>query len=311
MRLLRPRVLIALLAFSVAGCEFAPGDWGDSQRFKEEFSHDYKLSSGGRITLESFNGSVEILGWDQESVSVTGTKYASREEVMRAIKIDVLSDASSLRVRAVRPLERNCNCGARFLLKVPRKVMLDRIETSNGSLRVESIEGDARLQTSNGSVKVWSVAGDVNVKTSNGAVELQKFNGRADLKTSNGSIKADDVRGGFSAETSNGSISATLGAMDPGRPVVAETSNASVTLNFESWKDHGVRVRTSNGSVNIGLPAGVNAQVRADTSHGRINSDFELAANEIEKDHVDGRIGQGGPLLELRTTNGNIRLMKR
>jgi hypothetical protein len=302
--------LPVLLALSLSGCDVA-GAWGDSQRFKEEFSYEYKLNPGGRITLESFNGSVEILGWDQDLVSVTGVKYASREEVMMDIRIDALSDPSSLRIRTVRPVDRDCNCGARYTIKAPRKVLLERIETSNGSLRIESIEGDARLETSNGSVKVWNVTGDLAVKTSNGGIEIQKFQGRAVLKTSNASIKADGVQGGFSAETSNGSVTATLGPMDTGRPVVAQTSNASVTLNFDSWRDHGVSVRTSNGSINLGLPAGVNAQLRGDTSHGRISSDFEMATTEMARDHVNARIGQGGPLVELRTSNGNIRLMKR
>jgi hypothetical protein len=307
---MRLSCLPVLLAATLSGCDFA-GGWGDSQRYKEDFSYEYKLNPGGRVTLENFNGSVEVLGWDQNTVSVTGTKYASREEVMKDIRIDVLSDPSSIRIRTVRPLEQNCNCGARYTLKVPRKVMLDRIDSSNGSLRVESIEGDARLKTSNGSVRVWSVSGDLNVKTSNGAIELQKFDGQAILITSNGSIKAEGVRGGFKAETSNGAINATLAAIGTGQLVAAETSNASVTLNFESWKDHSVRVRTSNGSINLGLPAAVSAQVRASTSRGRISSDFGFDSGDTGKDTIDARIGGGGPLIELKTSNGNIRLTKR
>jgi DUF4097 and DUF4098 domain-containing protein YvlB len=303
---------LAVATFVLAGCEgFDPTDWGNSDRYKEEFSSTHKLASGGRVVLEGFNGSVEVVGWDREEVEVAGTKQAAREEVMQAIKVDVTADAGMVRIRARKPQEMNCNCGVKFQLKVPKKVVLEDIGTSNGSLRLESVNGSARMHTSNGSVHVWGVTGDIDMATSNGSIDVDKFAGAAELKTSNGRVKASGVEGAFSARTSNGSIDVDIEALDKGRPLVLSSSNGSINVSLRKWQNNEVRASTSNSSVNVRLPEGVAAEVKAATSNGHITTDFEVATTQKSKTRMNGRIGGGGALLDLSTTNGNIRLMKR
>lgn len=303
---------LLLASLTLAGCDFVdPSEWGNSDRYKEDFSSTHKLASGGRVVLEGFNGSVEVMGWDKDEVEVSGTKSASREEVLKAINVDVTADAGMVRIRARRPDERNCNCGVRFTLKVPKKVILEDISTSNGSLRLESIQGSARMHSSNGAVHVWGVDGDVDIQTSNGSVDVDKFIGSADLKTSNGRIKASGIEGAFSARTSNGSIDVDIDALDTGKPVVLSSSNGSINLALAKWQNNEVRASTSNSSVNLRLPAGVAAEVKAVTSNGNITSDFDLTTSQRSKTRVSGRIGGGGALLDLSTSNGNIRLLKR
>jgi len=70
------RLLPCAALLALAGCDIDEA-FADSQRFTEDFHHSYALKSGGRFELESFNGSVEISGWDQDKVEINGTKYAS------------------------------------------------------------------------------------------------------------------------------------------------------------------------------------------------------------------------------------------
>lgn len=312
---MRQRLLFSMMlaaSLMLGGCvDFDPSDWGDSQRFKEDFSSRHKLASGGRVLVEGFNGSIEVMGWDGDGAEVAGTKYASREEVMHDLKVDITSDATGLRIRSRKPLEQGCNCGVKFVLRVPRKVVLESITTTNGSIRVESLAGQATLKTTNGSVKVWSVEGDLDARTTNGSIDLEKFNGAAELKTTNGRVKAMGVKGAFAATTSNGSIDADLDYVETGKPVVLETSNGSINLVLAEWKNNEVRAHTSNSSINVRLPDGVQAELRAATSNGHINSDFEVTTTQSSKTRLAGRIGGGGALLDLTSTNGNIRLLKR
>ncbi|MBI5280807.1 MAG: DUF4097 family beta strand repeat protein [Candidatus Solibacter usitatus] len=302
---------LALGSLALAGCEFDPSEWGGSDRYKEDFAYNHKLAPGGRVMLETFNGAVEVLGWDKDAVDITGTKYASREEVMRDIKIDIVSEADSIRIRAIRPIERNCNCGARFILKVPKKALLDNIQSSNGSLRVESITGNARLKTSNGGIRVWGLTGNLDATTSNGAIEVGQFQGAATLHTSNGRIKADGVSGAFEAHTSNASIDAQIASLEDGRAVVAGSSNGSINLTFDKWANNEIKASTSNSSVNVRLPEGIHADLRASTSNGNITTDFEITTSQFSKTRLNGRLNGGGALMSLSTSNGNIRLLKR
>lgn len=298
-------------ALTLSGCDIDPSDWGSSDRYKEDFSYQHKLNSGGRVVLETFNGSVEVMGWDGTTVDISGAKYASREEVMRDMKIDIISDPGSLRIRAVRPMEHNCNCGARFVLKVPKNVILDTITSSNGSLRVESIQGSARLKTSNASIRVWNLEGPLEATTSNASVELDKFKGAATIVTSNGRIKADGVEGAFSAHTSNSSIDARIVSMEAGRSIEMESSNGSINATLESWNNNAVRATTSNSSINLQVPENIHADLRASTSNGSITSDLPITTNQFGKTRVAGQLNGGGPLLDLSSSNGNIRLLKK
>ena len=311
MRKLPFALVLAASTLLLAGCEMDPSDWGNSDRFKEDFSSTHKLAPGGRVMLESFNGGVEVMGWDKDSVEVSGTKSASREDVMKQIKIDVVSEADSIRIRAIRPIEHNCNCGAKFVLKVPRKVILDSIATSNGGLRVESITGNSRLKTSNGSIRVWGVEGNLEATTSNASIEVGQFKGAADLQSSNGRIKADGVRGAFDARTSNSSIDATVAELEPGRPLTLESSNGSINLTMDTWKGNDIKAHTSNSSVNVRLPDKVAADLILSTSNGNITTDFEITTSQFSKTRVVGKLNGGGPRLDLSTSNGNVRLMKK
>lgn len=302
---------LSFASLLLTGCELDPSDWGSSERFKEDFASHHKLKPGGRVMLETFNGSVEVIGWDKDEVDITGTKNAAREEVMRDIKIDVDAQDEVVRIRAIRPVERNCNCGAKFVLKVPRKVILDNIQTSNGSVRLESITGNARVKTSNGSVRVWGVDGNLEAATSNASIELGKFQGAADLRTSNGRIKADGVRGAFAAHTSNSSIDADLSDLEPGRQVVLESSNGSISVALDALRGNEIRATTSNSSINVRVPGDIHADLRASTSNGSITSDIEMTTNQFSKTRVNGKLNGGGPLMELSTSNGSVRILKR
>ncbi|HUQ94963.1 MAG TPA: DUF4097 family beta strand repeat-containing protein [Bryobacteraceae bacterium] len=299
---------ILVICLMLTGCDIDGFD--QMSRVKEDFHYSYKLTPGGRLELENFNGSVEITGWDKDTVEIDGTKHAPTRELLDAMKIDVSASPGVIRVRSVRPPERRGNMGVKYVLRVPRKVLLDRIVSSNGSIRVQSVEGSVRVKTSNGSVRASNLKGDIDVTTSNGAVELADFTGGAVLHTSNGSIRAQGVRGHFEAITSNGGIDVHV-AEASGWPIRAESSNGKIALTIDSLSNTGVRASTSNASITLRLPSSARAQVKASTSNSSASSDFDIAARGTHsKNRLEGTIGSGGPLLDLSTSNGSIRIQK-
>ena len=288
----------------------------DSDRFKEDFRFSYKLAANGRVSLEGFNGSVDITGWDRDEVEITGTKFASSEEILKAIRVNIANTADSVTVRAERPNGdrgwwNNGGGGVKFVLRVPRKVQLERIASSNGGVRVESIEGNSRLISSNGSIRATAVKGNLDAQTSNGAIELNDINGGMMLRTSNGTIRAENVKGAFEASTSNGAIRARLEAVPAATPIRATSSNGTVELTLPNFKDNDVRVTTSNSAITLRLPASANAQLKAATTNSSITTDFDVTMRgAISKSRLEGKIGNGGALLDLNSSNGAIRVVK-
>ncbi len=286
----------------------------DSQRYREDFHYSYPQTAGGRLSLENFNGSVEISGWDQNTVDVSGTKYAESRDLLAAMKIEVSSSGNMVHVKTVRPDgERHRNLGAKYVIRVPRRTELQDIASSNGSMRVEGIEGDSRLSTSNGSIHLGRIRGNVDAHSSNGSVEVNDLNGRMTFKTSNGSVHADNVEGAFEAGTSNGGIHVHLKDTAAGSPIRVATSNGAIDLDVNAARQNDVVAQTSNGGITVRLPAGSNGNLHASTnSSGTVRSDFEILMHGLISRHrIEGTIGGGGPRIDLTTSNGNISLLRK
>ena len=215
-------------------------------------------------------------------------------------------------VKTVHPDTHRGNMGAKYIIRVPRRTELGDIASSNGSLKVEDVEGNSHLTTSNGSVHLTKIRGNVDGHTSNGGVELTDVLGNVAFHTSNGSINAGNVEGAFEASTSNGGIRAHLRDTQGGRPIKLSTSNGGIDLQLDSPRQNEVIASTSNGSITVRLPGSLNATVHASTnSGGSVRSDFDiLMRGEISKHRIEGTIGGGGPRIELSTSNGNIHLVK-
>ncbi len=302
-------VMLAPAIVFLAGCDIEA--LVDSSRYKEDFSYSYPLEPGGKVSVESFNGSIEIFSWEKDVVQITGTKFASTQGLLDSIKIDVVATDTSVRIRTSRPFERRGSMGAKYVIRVPAKTELERVITSNGTIRVEAIEGPVRLRTTNGGIRVFGVQGPLEATTTNAGVDVQELNGSVTLRTTNGAIKADGVRGFFEASTSNGGIEARLVETEGGRPVKADTSNGNIDLSIESFKGNDVIATTSNASITVRLPRDAAANVRASTSNAFIKTDFEVATSgSISKNHLQGTINGGGPRLDLSTSNGSIHIVR-
>ncbi len=266
---------LTLLAGSLllAGCDFEIGDFGNSDRFQKDFRFSYPLKAGGTFSLETMNGSVDVAGWDREEVEITGVKYGRTEAIRDAIKIDVSHSDSAASVRTVAPYDSHGGGGARYVVRLPRRVTLDRVISSNGKVHVSDIDGP------------------VNVKTSNSSIEANKIGGAAKLHTSNSHIEADSVKGAVDAVTSNSSINV---AMNEGLyEVRASTSNSSITVKLPANAAARIRASTSNSGIHSDFALG--------------------SGGTEEKHNLEGVINGGSgssPMIDLSTSNSSINIVK-
>jgi len=281
---MRDVLILVALGAALTGCDI------DSHAYEKEFHQYYPLKSGGRLSLENYNGSVEIRGWDQERVEIDGVQYGASVRLRDAIQTDVVANGDSVRIRTLRPMEFRGSTGVKYVLKVPRRVNLDRVVTTNGSLKLDDLEGIFRVRTSNGAVRASRLRGDLEVQTSNGPVEVSDLEGPAIIRTTNSRIEA------------------RLHKPEPHSPIRLSTTNGGIHLTMDAFDHNDVRANTSNGGITLKLPAQAGARVHAQTSHSSIQSDFDL--NSDGKNRLEGTIGGGGTTIDLTTTNGTIKLLK-
>lgn len=165
------------------------------------------------------------------------------------------------------------------------------VTLDNGRLRATGPENERR--------RSWSVSYrvdvpssfDVNLETSNGSVAVDGVKGRIDMESSNGSVRLTDVGGRVNARTSNGSV--------------------HVTLAGKYWDGDGLSVVTSNGSARLDLPDGYNAHLIAGTNNGSLNLDIPVTVQGRVSKRIDTTLGTGGATIEMRTSNGSLRIGRR
>jgi len=264
----------------------------EKSRVQAEYHQSYPMQPGSRLTVNNQNGSIEIAGWDQNTLDISATRYAETQQVLDQLKIDVANAADGVHIRTIVPQDSE-NAGVKYIIKVPRRAELAEIRSTNGAIRVNDVEGSASLHTSNGSVHASKTRGKLQIDTSNGAVAVQGIDGDTDVHTSNGSVRADleESRGGaITLITTNGSVDLKLGAVTQGE----------------------VKAATSNGSITVRIPAVAGAHVKAETSgHSRVSTDFDVRKEgENSPSRLEGIVGAGGPQLNLTTTQGSIRILK-
>jgi hypothetical protein len=232
---------------------------------------------------------------------------------MNGIRIDIVATGDSVNIRTIPPSGYKWgSLGARYVIHVPKKTVLDRIASSNGSIRVEDLEGDGRLKSSNGAIHIARYTGRLEAQTSNGSVEVNDQSGGLLLHTSNGAITVDGVKGSFEAATSNGAIHARLMDPEPRSPVKVESSNGSIDLTMDHLNNNEIRASTSNSSITVHLPSTLKAELHARTSNSHVNTDFDVTvrSGQLSKSNVEGTIGGGGPMIDLSSSNGSIRVLK-
>jgi len=126
-------------------------------------------------------------------------------------------------------------------------------------------------------------------RTVNGGIEASGLKADAEAQTVNGGVELDST-GTARAQTVNGGITARLGRAD--------------------W-DGTLTLETVNGGIDVSMPEGLSADVRASTVNGDISTDFPLTVKgKIARRKLEGTIGSGGRLLEMKTVNGGIELKK-
>jgi Putative adhesin len=126
----------------------------------------------------------------------------------------------------------------------------------------------------------------------------------AQLHSENGGINISNIDGEISAETTNGGL--TL--RDLAGKVHATTVNGGldVTLNGTQWHGEGLFARSTNGGVTVNAPDHYSAHLIATTVNGGISVAFPITIQGSIRHHIDTQIGQGGPTIQVETTNGGV-----
>jgi len=149
------------------------------------------FAPGGTLRIENVNGSIEIRGWDRPEVQVHAVKSATRSSDLDKIQVNIQAARDRVAIQTVYPEDEGVDAAVEYMIRVPRRVVLELASTVNGAVRVSGVEGSGELRTVNGDVSVTEAGGGFSARTTNGSIreELESFAPKpVSLETMNGSV---------------------------------------------------------------------------------------------------------------------------
>lgn len=130
-------------------------------------------------------------------------------------------------------------------------------------------------------------AANLQANTVNGGVTIAGMQADVVANTVNGGVNVDTT-GHAHASTVNGAVMAKVGKIDKN-----------------------TKFSTVNGRIVVALGSALNADLSMSTVNGSLETDFPITIQgRMGKRKLEGKIGNGGPRLELSTVNGGIRIEK-
>jgi len=306
-----------------------------SAAVQSNFQKSFNVSPGGKLTLETDLGSVEVRTAETSTLSVQVFREAKLVTDKEAqdlfsrfrVSFDAGSDAKSSYVSVKGTYEdksffhlfENSRLNVRYVVTVPSRYNV-QVKTSGGNIALADLTGDVSLDTSGGDLKIGRINGKVDASTSGGDVDvvagrnvtvrssgghliIGHASGPIDARTSGGDIRIDQADDTLVAKTSGGAITLNqiAGAFD------AHTSGGSISAKITQQPKGDSSLSTSGGSVSIYLADSLHLHLDADTSGGRVSTELPvLMQGSTEPSSLDAKLNGGGPTLKVHASGGNI-----
>jgi len=270
----------------------------DSQGHIERQEQRFPVQGVVDLHLSTFDGAIEVRGWDRDEVSVEIEKRAQDKETVDRIQVVAEQKGSTITVDVTHS-GRSTRIGigvftsprARLIVNAPRRVNVIA-RTRDGAIVADRLEGRLELKTGDGSVRAIETAGELLVESGDGSIRLEDVSGRIEARTDDGTVRVTGTPSTLQVRSGDGSV------------VLRIRHGAVMT---DDWM-----VTTRDGSISVELPGDFNARIEAEPGSGdRARSDLTLAdmtGGTRDERTLRGRLGTGGKLLTLRTGDGSIRL---
>jgi Toastrack DUF4097 len=295
--------LLAALALPVAPVSAqSTGTTGTARQVSERRA----LEPHGLLRIWNLTGSVRVVGWDRDSVAITGDVPPQRNFYCaggnRAMKCAV----------EVPPGSEEQGPAVNLEARVPRGAQL-WIKTSGGGITVSDFAGDLDAYSVSGAITVDGAAHSVTAESMAGAIDVSGTVTTLRARTAAGAITVTAAVQDATASSVSGDVTLTGGRIQRG---LIESIDGGIRWNGAIPAGASLDFNTHGGAVQLTLPASTSAEVSINTYEGSLQNDFGPAglgpSPDLQGKTLDLTLGLGGPTrVGIRTFKGRILLLRR
>ena len=267
------------------------------------------VASDASIRLFGAFSTLRIIGWDRDSLVVSGTmpKGWVFDGGLASAPAGLPRGAKFF----VEPQSEGYTSGAMLEIHVPLRA---RVWAKSGSadIEVSGVTGGLDLNIVGGSVTVSSAPRELNIESMDGSVRVLAGAAWLRVKTATGDI---DVRGGSEdagLSSVSGTVRVTGGRYERGK---FETVTGDIVYGGEVGYKGSVDLTTHSGRVELRLPPRPNVELDAATVTGTIEnsvtSSRPIAGREGRGMELGFSSGTGDTRVVVRSFKGNVELKPR
>jgi len=270
-----------------------------AQELSEPVELRAAIEPDASVHVWSGGGSVHIVGWDQDSLVVTGVRTPGPGRFFSRLQ----PGAAKVGFEVPAPLAGEIN--ARLEIMVPRQSTV-WIKVLDAAVVVRGVEG---------SLDVFAVTGRIDVQGSPQTLQAESMVGRVELeledsqvvraKTGTGDMTFRGLAVDLTLTSIGGSIDVEGAA--PRRTQI-QSVDGDVFYRGGVAKGGAFIVDTHSGDIDVLLDSSVSAGVDVATVEGRISSPFPNAAPErsVPGERVFFEIGTGSAEIRIRSFSGDV-----
>jgi hypothetical protein len=280
--------LTAAMAIALA----CAGNAVPSDKWDGQFEKTLNVSGAADLDIATDSGGILVRGGQPGSVQVHAFLKASRGRVFDRLDVE----------RRIRSLEQNPpieQTGNRIRIGHVRDKELLR----GVSIRFEvvaPVESSVRARADSGGILVESLKGPVDCQADSGGIEARDIGAEVRAKADSGGINIRNVRGSLFARADSGGIEA-MGISGP-IDIAVDSGGIQVQQNVAAP----VRLRADSGGATIKLASNSGYDVRAKCDSCRISVPKMTVSGNLSPTHVEGKIREGGPLVDVSVDSGNV-----
>src|SRR5258708_12140436 len=174
----------------------------------EDVTKSFAVSGRAHVRVETNDGSVRVTSGDSKQVEFR-VEYQGYE-LGKNLRVDARQDGDKVELSARVTGNWGFSFGrnSRHLhieVRMPREADL-HVETGDGSVQAESINGTVNVHTGDGSVKASALSGTIDLHTNDGSITVENLKGDVRLRTGDGSLEGRDLGGNVEPDSCNGHI---------------------------------------------------------------------------------------------------------
>jgi hypothetical protein len=260
----------------------------------------------GFMRIFSLSGSVTVIGWDRDSLVVTGTVWEPSGDrfavgvTPKGAKLGLWSDSDA----PTKP--------SHIVVYVPSRSQV-WVKTTSADIRVSKVSGGLDLFSVSGSITIGDAPREVYAETMGGDVVLDANTSSARIKTAGGTLRVTGTIADLTAVTVSGPINVASANFQRAR---IESVDGDIRISGAIPRGSGLDVTNHAGAIDLLLPPDATADFAVSLYSGELVDEFGVAKKQVGGSKMKARelvfaLGEKPVArVSLRSFKGRIALRK-